>query len=218
MPLIIYLDESGDLGWSFDAPFRHGGSSRHLTIAALCVPSEKKHLPKRVIKKLYEKFGWKPEIEKKWSMMNDGERTEFAQAAHTLCRANPDIHLHTITVRKENVQIHIRRDGNKLYNYMIRLSLLGRMRKHQEVHLIPDPRSIKVESGNSLPDYIQTLLWFHLNCQTTLKMQPIESHKSRGIQFADMLCGAIQTAFEDNNFRYSQIIGPCLFHKRLYFG
>ncbi|MGH9690222.1 MAG: DUF3800 domain-containing protein [Candidatus Acidiferrales bacterium] len=166
MPLIIYLDESGDLGWSFDAPFRNGGSSRHLTIAALCVPSEKKHLPKRVIKKLCEKFGWGTEIEKKWSMMNDRERIEFAHAAHALCRTNPD----------------------------------------------------KVESGNSLPDYIQTLLWFHLNCQTTLKMQPMESHKSRGIQFADMPCGAIQTAFEDNNFKYSQIIAPCLFQKRLYFG
>jgi hypothetical protein len=31
MALLIYLDESGDLGWSFDAPFRRDGSSRNLT-------------------------------------------------------------------------------------------------------------------------------------------------------------------------------------------
>jgi hypothetical protein len=217
MALIIYLDESGDLGWSFDAPFRSGGSSRYLTIAALCVPSEKKHLPKRVIKKLYEKFGWRTDIEKKWSMMDETERTEFANAAHALCKANADIHLHTITVRKQNVQAHIRADGNKLYNYMIRLSLLGRMRHHSEVHLIPDPRSLKVESGNSLPDYIQTLLWFHLRCETKLRMQPLEGYECRGIQFADMLCGAIQAGFEDNNFKYFKIMSTCLIQKRLYF-
>jgi Protein of unknown function (DUF3800) len=199
MALIIYLDESGDLGWNFDAPFRHGGSSRHLTIGALCVPSEKRHLPKRIVRRLYDRFGWPAAVEKKWSMMNELERTEFANAARTLCKAHPEIHLHTITVRKPNVQMHIRSDANKLYNYMIRLSLLGRMRRHSEVQMIPDPRSIKVESGNSLADYIQTLLWFHLRCGTKLTMQPTESHKSRGIQFADMLSGAMQAAFEDNN-------------------
>jgi hypothetical protein len=217
MALLIYLDESGDLGWNFTAPFRKGGSSRFLTIAALCVPTGKKHLPKRVIKKLYQKFGWPTNAEKKWSMMTATERAEFASAAHIFCSAHADIHLHAITVNKQNVQNHLRADANKLYNYMIRLSLLGRMRKHPEVLLIPDPRSIKVQSGNSLPDYLQTLLWFHLRCTTTLHMQPLESDKCFGIQFADMLCGTIQSAFEDNNYNYLSVIAPCLSHQRLYF-
>jgi Protein of unknown function (DUF3800) len=218
MALLIYLDESGDLGWNFTAPFRNGGSSRFLTIAALCIPTAKKHLPKRIVKKLYNKFSWPTNIERKWSMMTTAERTEFANAARTFCSAHSDVHLHAITVRKQNVQNHLRADGNKLYNYMIRLSLLGRMRKHPEVLLIPDPRSIKVESGNSLPDYLQTLLWFHLSgCTTTLQMNPQESHKCLGIQFVDMLCGSIQAAFEDNNNAYLSVIAPCLAHKRLYF-
>jgi hypothetical protein len=44
MPLkavAIYLDESGDLGWKFDGPYLGGGSSRYLTITALCVPPGK---------------------------------------------------------------------------------------------------------------------------------------------------------------------------------
>jgi hypothetical protein len=60
MSLIIYLDESGDLGWNFAAPYLDGGSSRFLTIGALCVPPEKKHLPKRVVRNLYKNFGWNP--------------------------------------------------------------------------------------------------------------------------------------------------------------
>ncbi|WMN84132.1 DUF3800 domain-containing protein [Vibrio parahaemolyticus] len=42
----IYLDESGDLGWTFDSPYRRGGSSRYLTIASLIVSPEKKALAK----------------------------------------------------------------------------------------------------------------------------------------------------------------------------
>jgi hypothetical protein len=218
MPLLIYLDESGDLGWNFSAPYRHGGSSRFLTIASLCIPTEKKHLPKRIVKKLYEKFKWPTNIERKWSMMTKAERAEFTVAACKFCAAHADVHVHAITVRKQNVENHLRADGNKLYNYMIRLSLLARMRKHPEVLLIPDPRSIKVQSGNSLRDYLQTLLWFHLRgCTTTLQMNPQESDKCLGIQFVDMLCGAIQTAFEDDNYAYLAVLAPCVVHKKLYF-
>jgi hypothetical protein len=46
----LYLDESGDLGWKFDKPYRDGGSSRYLTIATLIIPQNLSHLPKRIIK------------------------------------------------------------------------------------------------------------------------------------------------------------------------
>ena len=39
----LYLDESGDLGFTFDKPNRYGGSSRHLTIAILLTPKELSH-------------------------------------------------------------------------------------------------------------------------------------------------------------------------------
>jgi hypothetical protein len=213
MALLIYLDESGDLGWNFTAPFRCGGSSRYLTIAALCVPAEKKHLPKRVIKRLYTTFGWPSHIEKKWSMMNRNERAAFASTCHTFCSAHADIHLHAITVKKENVQPHIRTDANKLYNYMIRLSLLSRMRRHPEVLMIPDPRSIKVESGNSLPDYIQTLLWFHVHC-----IAPHNISANWIPKLLSLSVGCMRTTVvEDGNYNYLSVIAPCLAHSRLYF-
>ena len=170
---ILYLDESGDLGWSFDAPHGAGGSSRYLTIGALCVPSEKKHIPKRVIRGLYDQFSWPTKIEKKWSAMTQEERVEFCRAAYSMCEKHPDIHLHAIVVRKENVQDHIRNDSNKLYNYMIRLSLIDRMARYDSVTMVPDPRSIKVKSGNSLHDYLLTELWFTKSVTTALQTTPI---------------------------------------------
>lgn len=214
---IIYLDESGDLGWNFAAPFRQGGSSRHLTITAICVPDTKSHIPKRVIKQLHKNFGWSTTAEKKWSAMNATEKSAFATAARAMCEKHNDIHLHAIVVKKENVEQHIRKDGNKLYNYMIKLALLDSMCAYDLVTLVPDPRSIKVKSGNSLHDYLQTEIWFTKMAKTELITHPQESHTNAGIQFADMLAGLIQARFEDNMVPNFLTIAPKLNLNRLFF-
>ncbi|HVM94391.1 MAG TPA: DUF3800 domain-containing protein [Terriglobales bacterium] len=217
MSSIIYLDESGDLGWNFTAPYRHGGSSRYLTIAAVCVPSDQKHFPKRVIKELYHKFGWPTSVEKKWQEMRPDERAAFALLAVKMCNSHPDIHLHAITVKKERVQPHIRNDANKLYNYMIRLCVIECMATQDRVVFIPDPRSIKVESGNSLHDYLQTELWFTHHVKTILTTTPLDSRNSKGIQFADMLAGLVQHRYEDRHFDYIRICIRRLKLRKLFF-
>jgi len=215
---VIYTDESGDLGWSLTAPYRQGGSSRYLTIASLCVPSAKKHFPKRAIKQLYETFHWPVGAEKKWKEMSPSERTAFAKIAFRMCAKHSDIHLHAITVKKVNVALHIRNDENKLYNYMIRLSLLDCMANQDQVTFIPDPRTIKVESGNSLHDYLQTELWFTKNVKTVLSTTPLDSKSCKGIQFADMLAGLVQQRFEDKCFDHIRFCVRHLRMKRLFFG
>jgi hypothetical protein len=214
----IYLDESGDLGWSFDLPYRYGGSSRYLTIAALCVPTEKRHIAKRLVRSLYRQFGWLPSAEKKWKDMQPGERAAFATALADMCTEHPDIHIDAITVKKQRVEPHIRRDENKLYNYMIWLSLADCMAAESTVTLVPDPRSIKVESGNSLHDYLQTQLWFERKATTQLTTRPLDSKASKEIQLADMAAGLIQHSVEDKYFNH---IRECVRHlrlRRLFFG
>jgi len=217
MALIIYLDESGDLGWNFGAPFRSGGSSRHLTISALCVPPEKKHIPKRVIKDLYDKFGWNTGEEKKWSQMGTSERLEFAKLAKKIADKHADIHLRTITVKKQNVMQHIRADSNKLYNYMIGLFLLELMAEHDQVTMVPDPRSLKVQSGNSLHDYLQVDLWFDRNVKTKLFTLPQDSKHCRAIQFADMPAGLVLSHYEDGEATNYAVLSPRIRQKCLYF-
>ncbi len=213
---VIYLDESGDLGWSFEAPYRLGGSSRFLTICAVIVPSAKVHFPKRVIKDLYASRKWQTKSEVKWANMSGEARLDFAARAAKLHLAHQDIIFSTITVKKENVHLHIRHDANKLYNYMIKLLLLDEMAKYEHVTLIPDPRSIKVESGSSLHDYLQTELWMEKNAATKLRTQPLDSAQSIGLQFCDMLAGAVFRYHQDNdsgpwNQLAQHIVGKRLF-------
>jgi hypothetical protein len=213
----VYLDEAGDLGWKFTAPYRRGGSSRFLTISTICTPEPKKHLPKRVVKEIYQQNGWSPSVEHKWASMDSILRSQCAAAIRKLCDANPDISIHAIVVKKQNVLAHIRADGDKLYNYMIRLALLKKMAAHDVVTMIPDPRSVKVKSGNSLHDYLQTELWFTEKSATNLLTKPQDSAMCKGIQLADYLAGIVQAHFEDNSSRDFQTIQPRLNLNRLFF-
>jgi hypothetical protein len=125
--------------------------------------------------------------------------------------------LQTITVKKENVKQHIRSDANKLYNYMIGLSLLNEMARHNSVTFVPDPRSIKVESGNSLHDYLQTQLWFEKQVATILTTVPCDSAASRNVQFSDMLSGIVQGHFEDGNSKPWTELRNNISYKTLFF-
>ncbi len=122
------------------------------------MPPEKDYKPERVLRHLYKHRKWNTSQEKKWAQMSPEARTDFAQAAAKLITANNDISLHIIVVNKLNVEPHIRQDPNKLYNYMVKLLLIDSMAQHDSISFTPDPRSIKVESGNSLHDYLQTEL------------------------------------------------------------
>lgn len=217
MGIAIFLDESGDLGWSFDAPYRQGGSSRFLTIAALVVPVEKRHHPERVIRDLYTSRKWTTAKEKKWSSMSDSARDDFVSRAVKLKQNHPDISYFAMVVNKQNVQQHIRQDPNLLYNFMIKLLLVREMKKHADVLLVPDPRSIKLESGNSMHDYLQANLWFTEEVSTLLSTKPQDSKKCLNLQFADMLSGVVQAHFEDGNADHLNGLAASICLKRLYF-
>ncbi len=195
----LYLDESGDLGFTFDRPYRYGGSSRHLTIALLLVPKELSHLPKRIVKKLYQRKKQPTSKELKGREITSKDRLFLANKIVALLANHPSIEAFAITVYKKNVEEHIRRDANKLYNYMISLVLLDRIKDRPHITFIPDKRSIKVQSGNSLVDYLQTKLMFDLNSKTIIENKPQESHKVLNLQLVHFITNFVWKKYEDNH-------------------
>lgn len=216
--MYIYLDESGDLGWTLNKPYRHGGSSRYLTIISLLVPDNLRHHPKRVVKELYKHEGFNPNTEIKGKDLNQSQKLVFVNLVVSMIRKYSEIKLFSITAYKPNVQPHIRSDPNKLYNYMIGLSLLDKIKTYNDVYFIPDPRSIKVKSGNSLADYLQIKLWFDLNSSTTIHQENISSNESRNIQFVDIISNIVGHHYEyhDNSLEFKKI-SPFIEFKCLYF-
>lgn len=215
--MFVFLDEAGDLGFKFDAPYMRGGSSRFLTLTCLFVPKNKKHFPKRVIKSLYSKFRWSSSEEVKSSEMTKNQKICFCNLALSLFQNNKDIQVHAITVKKENVQRHIQADGNILYNYMTNLCAMDEIKKHASVTLYPDKKSIKVKSGNSLTEYLKTKLWFEHNVSTQLEVSPADSSQSRNIQFVDILCNCIWRQYEYRDPTFIKMLSNHLNLKPLFF-
>ncbi|MES2739478.1 MAG: DUF3800 domain-containing protein [Pseudomonadota bacterium] len=214
--MLIYVDESGDLGWSFEQPYGQGGSSRYLTIASLLVPDELDHLPKRKVKDLYKYGKWDTKREKKWVEMSADARLTFAKAAVLLREKNADISYKAIVVNKLNVNANFRRDSNKLYNYMIRLLLLDEMAKHPFVTLVPDPRSIKVQNGNSLHHYLDAVL-YEKEAATRLETVVRDSSDCLSLQFTDMLAGVVGSSYEFKKCDPMRALGRHMQVKTLFF-
>lgn len=214
--MLIYVDESGDLGWSFDCPYGKGGSSRYLTIAAMLLSEELDHHPRRTVKDLYKYGKWDIKREKKWVEMPADARLTFAKNATKLQEKYRGITYKAIVVNKQNVNENFRRDSNKLYNYMLRLLLLDDMAQYGRVTLIPDPRSIKVQNGNSLHHYLEMLL-YEQEAPTILETVSWDSRECLNLQFVDMLAGVVGTHHEFGRSEPWDVLSKHVQVKHLFF-
>jgi len=204
--MIVYFDESGDTGFKFARPFRRGGSSRFLTIAFVLIPRDLAEEPRRIVRKLYSKRGRSSRNELKGSHLTPAEKLYVANRTKKLLTRNKRMKIYAITVNKVKVRPEIRKETNILYNYMVGLVLPEKIKRHSEITLIHDKRTIKVRSGNSLKDYLQVKLWYILNSNTVLRYHPKESHRSLNLQFIDYIAHIIWSRFEDNETAAYDII------------
>jgi hypothetical protein len=213
----IYIDESGDLGWTFSKPYNQGGSSRYLTLAFLIVEDIDRETPKRFIRKIRKKINLSPDREFKGYNLSLSQTVFFAQKVNASLDTHKSLRLSAITVMKENVEDHIRADPNKLYNYMVNLALMDELRSKTDVTLHPDNRSVKLASGHSLVDYLQTRLWFEFNLKTKLHWHPMESSSSLSIQFVDVISHIVWAHFERHHSDPFLVLQKHIRSSRLFF-
>lgn len=179
------------------------------------LPKADRKRPKRIIADMYKKYGWVSEM--KASSASPAQKMEFAENAVTMLGTYKDIAIDCIVARKENVKEHIRDDSNKLYNYMCRLVIPDYVQNEPEFEFIPDKRSIKVKSGNSLSDYLQTVLWFEYSAKTKLNNNPQESDKNYNLQFMDWMTHSIWSHFENGETDVFAKLCKAIKVRRLYF-
>jgi hypothetical protein len=217
MPRTVFLDESGDLGWKFDSLYRQGGSSRYLSLGYLILPTGKEYIPSRLVTHVYKKYKISPSTEKKGKDFTLNQKQYVAQEVVQMLQNNPDFRMGAITVMKEKVNPHIRLDGNKLYNYMIKRSVLDHIQTSPKVQLVRDERTIKVESGNSCIDYLQITLWFEYLVGTEIVDLPRPSHKNKNIILIDWITNLVWSRYEDNELAPFNILNPHLKNQTLFF-
>jgi hypothetical protein len=100
---------------------------------------------------------------------------------------------------------------------MVNFAVLDKIKLYPTVNFIPDPRTIKVASGNSLVDYLQIKLWFELNVRTTLIHAPMESRSNLNLQFVDFIAHIIWSRYENNEYPFYKLLSPHISEKPLFF-
>lgn len=188
-----------------------------MTIAFIICPSEKKHFLKRVVSKVYTRLEACPKTEIKGSSLALVDKEFVARQTLALLQKNPDIKIVYITVKKENVQQHIQSDTNLIYNYMMRLALLKEVDKYSVINLIRDNRSVKIKSGNTIINYLQTELYFSHGSSSKLVDIPSDSKAVQNLVFIDWINNLIWSHYEDNNSSPYNILKANIHSNRLFF-
>jgi hypothetical protein len=215
--MFVFVDESGDLGWKLNCPYGSGGSSRYLTLACMFVPYQLRRKPPEFILSFYRQNNWNEKKERKAKESHLQQKIDFCNQASLFLKQYPDIKICAMTVNKNNVFPHIQSDPNKLYNYMLGLIIPNYIKKTGVVDFCPDERSIKVQSGNSLIDYLGIKLWFEHSYSVTLNNKPSTSSNNFNIQFVDWIAHCVWLHYERHISRPFSKLTHYIDNKQLYF-
>jgi Protein of unknown function (DUF3800) len=152
----IYIDESGDLGWTLDKPNRNGGSSKFITITGIVISNEDEKHISRFIVDIYKKYNLTTNIEKKVANFIPEHSHYITSQLNRIISKSDSFKIISITVNKTKVFDSLRKDKNIFYNYVLGLLLKSEIVQHNDVEIVLDKRTIKVSHGESFPDYIKT--------------------------------------------------------------
>lgn len=215
----VYLDESGDLGWTLDQPYRGGGSSKFFTLAYIILPSEKNKYINRFVKKFHKDRGGNQKEVKGAGMRK--RRTEvLARQVVELFEWNYDIIIGAVTASKVNVPTRISDIGihsDILYNHMVKTSLCEHIAKCKTINIIPDQRSVPRGSQNSCSDLIKDQVWLSMRSDTEINYAPEESHLNERLMFIDWVANFVWRHYEDGDSGAYEILKPFINDERLFF-
>lgn len=215
----VYLDESGDLGWTLGLPYRGGGSSKYFTLAYIIIPSAKNKHINRLVKKFHKDRGGKQK-EVKGAEMKKRRAESLAREIRGLFEWNHDIIIGAITASKVNAPSRIADAGNHsdiLYNHMVKRGLCEHISACEKVNIIPDQRSVPRGSQNSCSDLIKDELWLSMGSHVEINYSPEESHLNERLMFIDWVANFVWRHYEDGDSGPYQILQPVITDQQLFF-
>jgi len=196
--LLAFFDESGDLGWRLDAPYRAGGSSRYLVIAAALGEGNLHRRLGKAIDQLWTHQGWTSKHEKKWNNISDGAKLQFAKLAVDFCNQNPQDKLTVHVLRKSDVAAHMRRDHHLLYAHITTQMIASDLAYSTKAAVCPDELNAGAGKANLLQHLMRHEVWFRKGCNPEINQVSARASFSRALEFCDMLAGAAANHFEDS--------------------
>jgi hypothetical protein len=225
---LAYLDESGDLGWKFDNEYQDGGSSRYFAIG-IAVGINRGNLRfGKVVEALHKQQGWTSKKEKKWATIGPQGRKVFCQLAAKELSGNEKCKVFVAVCRKENMPEYLRAvdvrtmypdapdneivaheakykgRAHLVYSMMVAETLAAHLPALDKFSYCPD----ELNGGQKVLENILTYrLLIQDGRETELNRVEYQAPMQGGLDFADMIAGAVWEAYERGDASYLDIIG-----------
>lgn len=190
--MIIYLDESGDLGFS-------PGSSNYFVITFIA--TKDKTPLKRAVRKVKNKYQLPYSFELKGNTTPPKIKEELLKRIASL-----DIDISTIVMNKAKVTPRLRQDTNILYNYVLGLIVVPYICKQSLVTIVVDRRVVSVTSGFKLDEYLAYKVWYENLAEVLMQIQHEDSKWTLSLQAADVVCNSIFRKYESGDERFYNLI------------
>jgi hypothetical protein len=192
--MYIYLDESGDLGFSEKA-------SNYFVITLLFVnePSPIKKCIKKIrYKKLKKQLQKLPEIK----AYNSNDRIQIMVLR---CLITTEIEVHTIVLNKATISKKLKKEN--LYNYLTGMLIEEcALLKHPSVTLVVDRRTYKYHVIREFDQYIKFKVESQLSLKTKFQIHHKDSETDGGLQAVDFISWSIFRNYEWKDSRFYDLI------------
>lgn len=199
----LFLDESGDLGFEFSKQ----GTSQHFVVTLLLIRTEeaRKALEKAVERTIRNKVrkrkkGKIPTLELKGTNTSLEVKQYFYRQVSEV-----DFALYVIILNKRRLYAYLAKEKERLYNYIAR-RIIEKIPLHaanDRVILTLDKRKNR-DDQRELNQYLSFQLQGLLPLHAPLKIFPIASHESKGIQAVDLFCWGIFRKYEAGDLTWYQ--------------
>ena len=207
--MYIFLDESGDLGFS-------KRSSKWFLFTMVVIDDPKKL--ERVIKKVRKTLNKKHK--RKHSELHSYHADEITRIRmlKELCKLN--ISVVTTILNKEKVYVGLKEQKNYLYNYTANI-LLDRfintnlIDNSHDLVLVADRKDTKKNLQNNFISYITQAM--QKRRAGGFSMSLAASHDEKGLQAVDFISWAIFRKYEQGDYQYYEIIKEKIIDERLLF-
>jgi len=205
----IYLDESGDLGFSKRA-------SRYF-VAGFVIPYDRLMLEttmKRILKRLHETGRYAKEA----SELKFGDSSPYVRAKVLQELAAKEVDIGCIILRKDKTKESLRDKKNILYNYTVVHHLISNVLPsydpQDELQIMID-KSLSREARKAFDSYLSdkiSWIWkavLHRSetlDQTRMRVSHVDSGSCPCIQAADFVAGATRRKYESGDGRYYEVM------------
>jgi hypothetical protein len=214
--MIIFLDESGDLGFDF----KKEGTTHFFVVTLLVVKDEQraKLIRKAVERTLRNKvLRRKKKLEKHAELK--GSHTSLAVKKYFLRQLkDSEFSIYTIALEKRRVFRDLRRIPERLYNYVARkvIDQLPFQEELYRVTLVIDKSKGKKEV-RGFNKYLRAQLSGVVSPNVLLQIDHSDSHAERGLQAADVFCWGIFRKYEFNDdVWYKMFVRRISFERKLW--